>query len=238
MSQRSDLAGLRVLVTGATRGIGRATVLELLRGGASVLATGRDLARMESLRASASSAERLTTSAADLSSPEDRKALVEEALRAPLDGVVHSAGVCALGRVEETIPEALDLNWQVNFRTPYLLTRALLPALRTRRGLALFINSGAGIQAGPGWSAYAASKHALRALANSLRAEESGRVRVTTIYPGRTASDMQAAVHEHEGKAYDSSAFVQPEDVAAAVVLAFRTAPPAVMEEISLRPSG
>ncbi|MEL6189048.1 MAG: SDR family oxidoreductase [Myxococcota bacterium] len=237
MSQRSSLSGLRVLVTGASRGIGRATTLALLRGGAAVLATARDAERLASLEREVSSAD-LETLAVDLLDDAGGARLIGAATARPLDGVVHSAGVCRLGSVEDTSAEALDLNWQVNFREPYLLTQALLPSLRAQRGLVVFINSGAGVQAGPGWSAYAASKHALRALANSLRSEEAGTVRVSTVYPGRTASDMQAAVRQHEGKTYDPAAFVQPEDVAAGVCLAFQTAAPAVVEEISIRPSG
>ena len=67
----------------------------------------------------------------------------------------------------------------------------------------IFVNSGAGLSAHAGWSAYAASKHGLKALADSLRHEEhAAGVRVTSVYPGRTASPMQAKVHQQEGKDY------------------------------------
>ena len=71
----------------------------------------------------------------------------------------------------------------------------------------IFVNSGAGLSAHADWSAYAASKHGLKALADSLRDEEHANgVRVTTVYPGRTASPMQAKVHQQEGKEYDAVA--------------------------------
>ena len=87
-----------------------------------------------------------------------------------------------------------------------MLTRLCLPAVRAARGTVVFLNSGAGQVAHPHWSAYAASKFGLRALADSLRAEEQAHgVRVTTVYPGRTATPMQQKVHQQEGKDYDLS---------------------------------
>ena len=72
---------------------------------------------------------------------------------------------------------------------------------RGPRGTVVFVNSGAGLTASAEWSAYAASKYGLRALADALRAEEAEHgVRVTTVYPGRTATPMQEKVHEQEGK--------------------------------------
>jgi NADP-dependent 3-hydroxy acid dehydrogenase YdfG len=101
----------------------------------------------------------------------------------------------------------------------------------------VLINSGAGKAAKAGWSAYAAAKHGLKALADSLRDEaRSDGVRVTSVFPGRTATDMQAEVHAHEGKVYDPARFVRPEDVARVALLALRTPPPAVVDEISVRP--
>ncbi len=105
----------------------------------------------------------------------------------------------------------------VNLVAPAVLTRLALPALRAARGTVVLVNSGAGLVAHPQWSAYAASKHGLKALADSLRAEEAGHgVRVTTIYPGRTATAMQEKVHAQEGKDYDPAAWIDPATVAAA----------------------
>ena len=85
----------------------------------------------------------------------------------------------------------------------------MLPALRAARGTVVFLNSGAGLVAHPEWSAYAASKFGLRAVADSLRAEEAGAgVRVTSVYLGRIATPMQQKVHEQEGKDYDPGDWV------------------------------
>jgi NAD(P)-dependent dehydrogenase (short-subunit alcohol dehydrogenase family) len=125
----------------------------------------------------------------------------------------------------------------VNLLAPAELTRLCLPALRTARGHVVMLNSGSGLHANPAWSAYAASKHGLRALADSLRAEEAAAgVRVTSVYPGRTATDMQAKVHEQEGKDYDPAAWIAPESVAAAVVAALDLPRDAEMTDVTVRP--
>ncbi len=125
----------------------------------------------------------------------------------------------------------------VNVLAPAELTRLCLPALRASRGHVVLVNSGAGLRANPGWSSYAASKHALRALADSLRGEErqSG-VRVTSIFPGRVATAMQAKVHDQEGKEYDPSDWIAPESVATAVLTALDLPRDAEMTDVTVSP--
>jgi short-subunit dehydrogenase len=99
------------------------------------------------------------------------------------------------------------------------------------------VNSGAGQVAHPTWSAYAASKHGLKALADSLRGEEAEHgVRVTTVYPGRTATPMQEKVHDQEGKDYDASAWIRPETVAEAILGVLDLGPDATVTDLSVKP--
>ena len=120
------------------------------------------------------------------------------------------------------------------------LTRLLLPALRAAgESDVVLLNSGAGITARPGWGSYAASKFALRAFGDALRAEESGNgLRVTSVHPGRTDTAMQQSVVAHEGGAYDGSRFLRPESVAAAVLAAVTASRDAHLTEVVLRPGG
>jgi NADP-dependent 3-hydroxy acid dehydrogenase YdfG len=84
---------------------------------------------------------------------------------------------------------------------------------------------------------YAASKHALRALADGLRDEVNKKgVRVITVFPGRTATPMQEAVHRYEGRPYDAERFLQPEDVAAAAVNALALPRTAEVTDLHIRP--
>ncbi|SDD75118.1 SDR family oxidoreductase [Nocardioides lianchengensis] len=220
------------LLTGAGSGIGAVLAARLLGRGDEVVAVVRSAERAEQL---ADGLPGATTLVADLADPASLAGLV---LPDALDSVVHAAGVVTLGAVAELDATAWTEQLQVNLVAPALLTRLALPALRARRGTVVLVNSGAGLHAHPQWSAYAASKHGLKALADSLRAEEaSSGVRVTTVYPGRTATPMQAEVHRQEGKAYDAAAWIRPETVADAVLHVLDLPRDATISDLTVRPT-
>jgi len=154
-----------------------------------------------------------------------------------LDTLLHIAGVVDLNPVEDLPTQQLREQVDVNLIGPMVLTRALIPALRARRGLVLIANSSAGQTASAGWAAYAASKFGVRAFADSLRAEEAEYgVRVTTVYPSRTATPMQQKVHEQEGGIYDASRWIQPDTVARSILHVIDLPPDATIPELSIRP--
>jgi NAD(P)-dependent dehydrogenase (short-subunit alcohol dehydrogenase family) len=155
-----------------------------------------------------------------------------------LHSVVHAAGVVDLGPVAELSAESWQEQLAVNLVAPAVLTRVALPALRAGRGTVVFLNSGAGLSAHPAWSAYAASKHGLKALADALRGEEEGAgVRVTTVYPGRTATPMQQKVHAQEGREYDASDWIEPATVVDAVLLVLDLPRDATISDLTIRPT-
>ncbi len=197
------------LLTGAGSGIGRVLAERLLARGDQVLAVARSERRAEQMATALPGA---TTLVADLADARSTEALGDR-LPGSLDSVVHAAGVVELGAVADLTAAAWTEQLAVNLVAPAVLTRVALPALRAARGTVVLLNSGAGLHANPQWAAYAASKHGLRALADSLRAEEP-EVRVTSVFPGRTATAMQEAVHAQEGREYDASAWIQPGTVA------------------------
>jgi NAD(P)-dependent dehydrogenase (short-subunit alcohol dehydrogenase family) len=130
-----------------------------------------------------------------------------------------------------------DGQYRTNVRAPYVLTQALLPMLRSRQGQIVFINSSVGLNARAGVGQYAATKHALKALADSLREEvNAASVRVLSVFLGRTASPMQAGIHAAEGKAYHPERLLQPQDVAAVVLNALSLPRTAEVTDISIRP--
>jgi NADP-dependent 3-hydroxy acid dehydrogenase YdfG len=221
------------LITGAAGGIGSAIVAALSDSALphDLLLSGRDLPRLHAL-ADPHGAGVLQL---DLSRPET----FAEALSG-LEGVtnlVHNAGVAELGRVDALSHAAWSRTLAVNLVAPAELTRLLLPQIRAARGSVVFINSGAGLSANPEWSAYAASKFGLRALADALRAEEAPHgVRVTSIYPGRTDTQMQREVIAHEGREYDGSLFITPETVAQAVRLVLDLPRDATIPDLTVRP--
>ncbi len=218
------------LITGASRGIGRA-IAEALAPDHHLLIGGRDSAAVDAVVAALPSAEPFVCELTDDTAVETAVAGMES-----LDVLVHSAGGSPLGAVADVGPEVWRDVLAVNLVAPANLTRLLLPALRRASGHVVFINSGAGLTARAGWSAYAASKFGLRALADSLRAEENGVVKVTSIHPGRTATDMQRAVREFEGEPFDADEFLSPEAVAATVRVALDAPANASIDTLTIRP--
>jgi NAD(P)-dependent dehydrogenase (short-subunit alcohol dehydrogenase family) len=215
---------MRHLVTGSGSGIGRVLTERLLARGDEVWAVVRRPGRAP---------QGCVEVVADLA---DATAIGSLA-RWPetFDGLVHAAGVVELGRVADLDAAAWQEQVAVNLVAPALLTRAVLPQLRAAHGTVVFVNSGAGLRANPEWSAYAASKFGLRALADALRAEEP-ELRVTSVFPGRTATAMQEKVHRQEGKEYDAGRWIRPETVAAVILGALDLPRDAAMPEVSVRP--
>lgn len=216
------------LITGASGGIGSAIATELSATHTLLLA-GRSSDRLDAV------ARRLgaTTFPLDLTSPDDIEASCE--IVDQLDVLVHNAGAFIPGHVAESDVDDWRATFAVNVFGVVELTLALLPALRRARGLVVFINSGAGRKVSPGMASYSASKFAMRAFADSLRDDEPD-LRVTTIYPGRTATAMQRELVAFEGGQYDAANFLRPETVAAAVANAVATPRDGHVHEVVLRP--
>jgi NAD(P)-dependent dehydrogenase (short-subunit alcohol dehydrogenase family) len=223
------------LVTGAGSGIGALLARRLLERGEEVLAIARSESRADDLRAELPGAVVLVADLADADAVEALGADLPDRL----DSVVHAAGVVELGRVAELSAQAWQDQLAVNLLAPAVLTRVALPALRASRGTVVLVNSGSGLRANPGWSAYAASKFGLRGFADALRAEEAGSgLRVTSVYPGRVATPMQAEVHRQEGKEYDAAQWIDVATVVDAVLHCLDLPPDATLTDLTLKPRG
>jgi len=215
------LAGQVTIVTGASTGIGRCIALEVATQHARLCLVGRQLDKLESV---AEEVRALGAEAhvfqADLASEPDilktSQSIVDQF--GHIDILIHCAGMISQGSVAETPVEVMDELYRVNFRAPYLLTHRLLPFLE-HTGQIVFVNSTAGLTAKAGVSQYAASKHALKALADSLRQELSPiGIRVLTVYPARTATPMQEKIFQYEKRTYCPELLLQPERVARSVM--------------------
>jgi NAD(P)-dependent dehydrogenase (short-subunit alcohol dehydrogenase family) len=217
--------GTVVVVTGASSGIGRATALELARRGACVVLAARSRDALQDLagdlEASGGAALAVPTDV------RDQAAVVELAARAVdrfgrIDVWVNNAGVYLLGSVEETPPEAYRQVLETNFFGSVHGARAVLPHFR-RQGGGVLINVASVYSrvAGPYLSAYVASKHAVRALSESLRQELRGveGVRVCTVSPSAIATPLFGHAANYTGRAVKPPPPVYPpQRVAAAIV--------------------
>jgi NADP-dependent 3-hydroxy acid dehydrogenase YdfG len=216
----------RYLITGLSRGIGRAVAEQLLAVGHEVFGLARSSESVAGL-------ELAGLWVADLSHPESVHPPPE--LRS-LDGLVHSAGVVRPGSLSSSSVVA-DLTEQlmVNVIAVAEVTRLLLPALRAAGGTVVLVNSGSGLSARSPLATYGASKFALRAYADALRAEEPS-LRVSTVYPGRTSTEMQRIVRSAEGGAYDASDYLEPATVAGVICSVLTLPEDGAITDVTLRP--
>ncbi len=225
----SDTARPTALITGASRGLGAAIA--------------RELAPTHELLLGARSAESLSGILAELPSATawpveltDYEAVARAVAAIDrLDVLVHNAGVAELSTIAESSVAQWRDTLEANLIAVAELTRLLLPALRSADGHVVLINSGAGLRANASWGVYAASKFGLRAFGDALRLEEP-RLRVTSLHPGRIATDMQRAIVASEQREFDPHEFLTPETVARAVRNAVETPRDAHPTELVLRP--
>jgi NAD(P)-dependent dehydrogenase (short-subunit alcohol dehydrogenase family) len=222
---------VRYLITGASRGIGRCLLESMLADGHEVFAIVRPGTKIDRL-----GADQLVE--ADLSAPATLADAVADLAGSVgrLDGFVHSAGIARGARLPDATVADFEALFAVNVTAAAEIVKAFLPALRAARGTVVLVNSTSGLSAGPPLSAYGSSKYALRGFADALRSEEPG-IRVTSIYPSRTATDMQRELRALERADYIPDDYLRPETVASLIITALTVPPDAVITDLTVRPS-
>jgi NADP-dependent 3-hydroxy acid dehydrogenase YdfG len=238
--QLRSFEGQTAVITGGGTGVGAAVALALAEAGASVVLIGRRLNRLELV---ASTVRNLGAHAASYSADlSSGSSLLEVAQRIKtelmhVDILVQNAAMHLAAPFEKADLSDFDKQYQTNVRAPYALTQAFLPMLKERHGQVVFINSSSAIAAKPMSAQYDSTKHALKAIADSLRGEINVHgVRVLSVYLGRTASEMQERICQMEGKAYRPELLLQPADVASVVINALSLPRTAEVTDISIRP--
>jgi NAD(P)-dependent dehydrogenase (short-subunit alcohol dehydrogenase family) len=178
-----------VLITGASRGIGRATALRLARAGWSVYATVRQEADGTELVAEAAG-HQVTPLRLDVTDDAAVASLVD-GLPERLDAVVNNAGIVVSGPLESLSAAELREQFEVNVVAAVAVTNAVLPRLRAARGRIVFVSSLSGIVSTPMTGAYNASKFALEAIADAWRLElRQWGIKVVLVEPAMTDTDL------------------------------------------------
>jgi short-subunit dehydrogenase len=224
MGRRRELAGMRILVTGASQGIGRAIALQAAKRGMKVLAAARNKELLTQLADEAKTAgHSIATVAADVATPEGRDAMVRAARETlnGLDVLVNNAGIGATGHFAESSPDVLRSIMDTNFFGTVETTRAFLPMLREGNTPAVInVSSILGRRAIPGRSLYCASKFAIEGWTQAIRAEFARfDIDVITINPGLTQTNFSQNMLEKKAKQdLDHMRGMTSEDVAEATL--------------------
>jgi NAD(P)-dependent dehydrogenase (short-subunit alcohol dehydrogenase family) len=173
---------------------------------------------------------------ADITTEAGRQAIAE-ATRPELHLLVHSAGAFLRAPIADMGLEAWAALDSVNLHAPILLTAACLPQLRAGAGQVAMINSTAALQSRQGIAAYAASKRALQTATDILRNEINPHgIRVVSIFPGRTRTDMQDRILAEEGRTAGPDTLLEPDDVAFMLLAALKLPRNAEVTDIMMRP--
>jgi NADP-dependent 3-hydroxy acid dehydrogenase YdfG len=235
-----DLRGQISVVTGASSGIGKAIALALVEEGAQVCLVGRNLETISGLAKMAQEQSQSSRACrADLTCDDDIAEVAAQLARegSRLDVLVLCGGTIHHGEHANASLDDLDAQYRVNVRGPYRLIQALLPLLRAGCGQIVFINSSAGLHARARCGQFAATQHAMKAIADSLREEvNADGIRVLSVFPGRTATPRTEQLFREEGRANQPKLLLQPEDVATIVVHALKMPRTAEVTDISVRP--
>jgi len=237
----SDSSHQRVLITGASSGIGRATALALAQAGFDLVLVSRSYDRLQAiadqLQQQGKSVEIYPMDLSEIDQVCDRIAAIVDA-SGPIDILINNAG---MGYTNSLIETSLT-DWQrvldLNLTSTFQCIRGVVPAMRARqRGLIVNVTSIASHQVFPNWGAYSVSKFGVLALSKALAAEERAYgIRVTVVCPGAVNTPLWDT--DTVQADFDRAAMLTPEAVAEAIVHAVSLPKSAVVEEIILMPGG
>lgn len=221
----------RYLITGASRGIGRAIAVNLATAGTTLLLHGRNreaLGRTSQL-VEAKGAQPIELRY-DLSEPAQIIAMLADAGDTALDALINNAGIAVVQPFDSIAPEDWQKILAVNVTAPFLLTQKLAPAMGAGASVVNILSTAA--KTGfPGWSAYCMSKFALEGFSQSLREELRPRgIRVLNIYPAATDTDIWEGV---EGT-WPRQKMLAPDEIGAAVAYALSRPADVAVENIDV----
>jgi short-subunit dehydrogenase len=228
---------MNVIVTGASRGIGKSIVLKFAKEGYNVAFCSRSLNKLEALAEEVKKVNpriQIYFESCNVAKKEDLENFAKNALTqlGYFDIVVNNAGVFLPGEISDSKEGDLEKMMDTNLYSAYYFTRALLPSLIKQSGGHIFnMCSVASLMAYPNGSLYSISKFALLGFSKSLRIElKEHNIKVTSVLPGATYTDSWAGIDLPETR------FMKADDIAASIYDIYRLSERTVVEEIILRP--
>lgn len=216
------------LVTGATRGLGR-SIAEALASDHHLLIGGREADTVQGVVNALPSAAPFVANLTDEQETERASAGVGR-----LDVLIHCAGI--IPPADVSLRDAWRRVLETNVVAVAHLTDLLLPTLRQSVGLVVVINSGSGLNAYGDTGGYSGSKFALTSFADGLREAERGRVRVSSVHPGRIDTDMQRELQSRAGRSYVETEHLTADAVAAVVRTVVDCPVECLVESVTVRP--
>ncbi|MBM7714648.1 3-oxoacyl-[acyl-carrier protein] reductase [Bacillus thermophilus] len=222
-----NLQGKNALITGAGRGIGRATAIAFAKEGIHVGLIGKTFDNLEKVAKELEAYEvNVTVAVADVSDHDSVMAAVDHVKSelGPIDILINNAGIAKFGKFLDLTPEEFKRIIDVNVMGMYYVTRAVLPDMIERQsGDIINISSTAGQKGGPVMSAYSTSKFAVLGLTESLMYEaRKHNIRVTALTPSTVATDLAFAENLTDG---NPEKVMQPEDIAEVMVAQLKLHP-------------
>ncbi|MFQ3592807.1 MAG: SDR family oxidoreductase [Gemmataceae bacterium] len=199
-----DLSHSRLLITGASSGIGRALALKAANAGARLALVSRCAEKLAALEQLLPATSQVCSIVADITKPEDRDRLLRTAVEGlgGLDVLVNNAGVASFGHFASSSEAILRTIMETNFFAPAELIRLAIPILvKGKQPAIVNVSSMTGRRGMPAWSEYSASKYALCGLTEALRGEMARfDIDVLLIIPGLTKTDLHANMLRNEGR--------------------------------------
>ena len=207
-----------ILITGASKGLGKELAFEFAKGGANLILCGRSLELLGEIGGSVEKeyGVQCCIVAGDICDAEVFEEVCNAAVEHEIEVLVNNAGVVSIDLLEDVSVERIELMVDLNLLVPIKLTRAVIGMFKNRRhGTIVNINSTAGRRAVANHAIYCATKHGLRGFSEAVKMEVKGLgIRVFNVSPGKMSTELFAA----DGKDVDTAAFIPPQEVAETTV--------------------
>jgi len=222
-----------ILITGASKGLGREMAILFAEAGANLILTARSAELLEKLKSQAIAAGvECVTVPGDLRDKTVLESVKSLCLERQIDILVNNAGVVDITPLEGVSDERIDEIIELNLVVPIKLTKTVIETFKTRgRGVIVNVNSAGGKKPVPDHTVYCASKYGFNGFAETLKLEIKGTgIRIVTVCPGKMATELFNAA----GRPMDTGAFISPREVAKGVLYMLEMSPKCSHAELNV----